>query len=75
MGLVKNLLVGGKAIIGSIVAGIISWLVTIIAAFFVGTNVQGLMTRPNLVIVLFLIIITINIYILGWIYNSFWGWN
>lgn len=72
----KTLLVGLKAIGGSIVAGIANWLIMIIAAFFTGEGVVSLLqNRPNLLMVLILVMLLVNIYILGFIYNKFWGWK
>lgn len=76
MGFVKNLLVGGKAIIGSMVAGIVSWLLMLLVAFIVGSGVGEMMTsRPALAVVLVLSLIVVNIFILGWMYNKLWGWD
>jgi hypothetical protein len=76
MDFVKNFLTGGKAILGSLVAGIVSWLLMALVAVIAGMGFAELMTaRPILMLVLLLLLLVINIFILGFVYNKFWDWD
>jgi hypothetical protein len=72
----KTILVGAKAIVGSIVSAFIFFLVMIIGAFIVGLAPMELWAnRPSLGWLLFMVGLVLNIYVLGWVYNKLWGWK
>jgi len=76
MNFTKTLMVGAKAIIGSIVASVIMWLIMILGSFIAGLTIMTLWaSRPTLGWVLLMVGLLVNVYVLGWIYNTFWGWK
>jgi len=72
----KTILVGGKAIIGSVLASLVMWVVLVIGAFIGGVGgISALGTRPTLMWALLLIGLLLNVYVLGLVYNKLWGWK
>jgi len=67
-----NLVTGLKAVGGGLVHYLIMFVIVMIFAFFAG-GIQLL--GPMAVLLLMIILIVTGIFVLGWIYNKFWGWN
>jgi hypothetical protein len=65
---------GFKAIVGSIAHSILTaglyFLFLLVATIF-GVTALGI----GAIIVLIIISMLIGVFLLGWIYNKFWGWN
>lgn len=72
----KTLLVGAKAIVGSLVATFVMWLIMIVGAFLVGIAPMELwQSRPALGWFLVILGLVLNVWVLGYVYNKLWGWK
>ena len=76
MKLTKYLTVGLKALVGSIISGILMFGVLVLTAFIVGMGLPQLLeSRPSLSLVMVLIMFVVNILVLGFVYNKLWSWK
>jgi hypothetical protein len=72
----NTLIVGLKALAGSIISAIITWGLIGIFAFIFGETARDLVIENlSFMWVIVLLFFTLSIFIAGWTLHKFWGWN
>lgn len=74
--LARYLMVGGKAIIGSIAASLVIWFLMLTVGLFVSVTAGEFLTdRPVFMFLFGLIALFVSIVIQGWVLNKLWNWK
>lgn len=65
--ILKYMTIGLKAFLGSVLSGIIMWILVILTAMFA--------VKSLLFLAIMLILVIVNVYVVGLIYHKLWGWK